>query len=148
MLDQKTRKALVIAAAAPPTIATLLMVIFSIVSAIVEIIDGNIPSGGHDSFITFMTFVVGFIISFSLCFVVGIPVHLLLQRLHLTSILWYVGIASFLTFGSAIYGTGYPNLENTENFFIFVSVFIAFGGPIAATTFWCIARPDLDAPSP
>ncbi len=118
------------------------MVIVAFVGAIM---DGAFPS--DILFFPFMTFVVGFILSFSLCFIVGIPVHLVLQRLHLTSIFWYIGIASLLTFGSVIYGTGYPDLENTENFFIFVSIFIAFGGPIAAMTFWWIARPDRHPPS-
>jgi hypothetical protein len=145
MLTQKVRKAAAIAAVIPPVAAALLLVIFIVIG---EVADGRIPSAGEISFFPFMTLIVGFVISISSCCIIGIPIHLLLQRLRLTSVFWYAGLASILTFGVTIYGTGYPNLKYTENFFIFIAVCIALGGPIAAITFWLIARPDLNQAKP
>ncbi|WP_374467458.1 hypothetical protein [Ferrovibrio sp.] len=139
MLNAKTRKAIVIAAVIPPSTASLLLMIAILVGGI---LDGHLPSFGQILFIPFMTFVIGWIISITVCFIVGAPIHLALSRLGLTSVGWYIGIAGLLTFSAAIYGTGFPDIKYTENFFIFVAVWIAIGGPIAAITFWWVARPD------
>jgi hypothetical protein len=139
MLDNRTQKAAIIAAVAPPSSIALLLMIYILVAGIAY--DGEL-SIGMTLFMPFMIFIVGWIISIALCFLVGVPVHLALHRLKLTSVFWYIGVASALTVAAALHIIDYPDFHTKDNFVLFFAGCFAFGGPVAATTFWWIARPD------
>ena len=81
--------------------------------------------------------------SFGCCFI-GLPIHYLLQRFRWSS-QWTYALAGLV--GSAIYLGGISLLlgrvpEMRQEIDVIFLLSITAGGPIAALTFWRIARPD------
>lgn len=95
--------------------------------------------------VVFWSFVLGAPVAVVLCLIIGVPAHLILSRLGLTSRRWYVltgsciGVAIVLT---VIAVSGIPALEK-DVITQFALLGIIVGSPISGMMFWRTMRPDL-----
>ncbi len=116
----------------------------SIVSALATFIYMKIVAGGNNhGWILFMSFMMTLFFAFIGCTFVGIPVHLILQRMRWTS-KWSYVFAGFLStnlFAATLLLENSP--EMPVNFSAFIIPYLICGGPLAAFVFWRWARPDL-----
>lgn len=120
---------------------TLLMLVLSPVISM-SILSAIAPS--------FMTLVVGFPISYGGCWLIGLPLHLLFNRLGWRSCWVYLAAGSITCFGLAWLFVAPVN--SFDEFFgrmffeKLVTASILLAGPVAAVTFWSVARPDRAPP--
>jgi hypothetical protein len=94
----------------------------------------------------FVTTLYGVPISFAACFLVGLPIHAVLRRRRWTSLRAYLmaGIASTaLPVGVGIFYLVLAGVAGfVSTFFWLALAILGAAGPVAALTFWCLARPD------
>ena len=104
--------------------------------------DSSEIAGTYD--LTFLTFfgvlLFSLFCSAVLCALIGLPVHILLNRFGRMSLVWYLGSASVICLMLSIPFLTGPLLIFPE---MFIVASLLLGGPFAAFIFWHTLRPDL-----
>lgn len=122
-----------------------------VVGSVTAVILGNDPilgSAGMAANIIALFFY-GLMLGYPGVIVFGVPLHLLLKRLRISSVFAYVSIAAFL--GALIYELTAANLmgpvyQSSIWPHIAVQIPMAVAGGASALLFWVIARPDKAEP--
>ncbi|MDE1883085.1 MAG: hypothetical protein KGH70_03810 [Rhodospirillales bacterium] len=145
-LTKKESKALLFAVLAPVCFAVIVVL-------------GFFLSGGRDYdsatlsvafFVTIYVATIGTFISAGGGVIVGLPIHFLFKKNGIRSWWSYVGCSIVVGIGCAvlyfIFLDGNGGLDGLTDFVTLTGKFFLFnillGPPIAACTFWCVARPD------
>lgn len=102
-------------------------------------------NGGVESigFIILMTLTIGFILSFIICIVIGLPIHRLLYHFGLHAVWWYLLIATILSGAITLLLFGPTHILHVKGFDFILAINFVASGPVAAFAFWFFARPDI-----